>query len=173
MERRLNKKINDYVHTFKTDITDQIKLIANDNKDIENDMVGLINFVYEYNRFEFHKNDFVKRKRVKNTVPNYERCCAKRASGEQCTRRRKDENQYCGTHSKGTPHGIINDNETISQTVTKIEVTTIDIKGIMYYIDNMGNVYSPEDIVSNAINPKVISKYVKNGDEYSIPELFN
>jgi len=173
MERRLNKKINDYVHTFKTDITDQIKLMVNGNKDIENDMVGLINFVYEYNRFEFQKDDFVKRKRVKNTVPNHERCCAKRASGEQCTRRRKGELQYCGTHSKGTPHGVITDTETTSQKTTKVEVITIDIKGIIYYIDNTSNVYDPEDIIANNINPKIIAKYVKNGDEYSIPELFN
>lgn len=173
MDRRLNKKVNDYVHTFKSDITEKIKMMANENKNTEFDIVGLTNYVYEYGRFEFQKDDFMKRKRVKNTVPNYERCCAKRASGEQCTRRRKDELQYCGTHSKGTPHGIINDMETTSQSTTKVEVNTIDIKGIVYYIDNTGNVYDPEDIVSNNINPKVIAKYVKNGDEYSIPELFN
>jgi hypothetical protein len=173
MERRLNKKINDYVHTFKTDITEKIKSMANENNDSGFDVVGLTNYVYEYGRFEFQKDDFVKRKRVKNTVPNYERCCAKRASGEQCTRRRKDEHQYCGTHSKGTPHGTISDAETISQTTTKVEVTTIDIKGIMYYIDNVANVYDPEDILANIVNPKIIAKYVKDGEVYNIPELFN
>ena len=173
MERRLNKKINDYVHTFKTDITEKIKSMANENNDSGVDVVGLTNYVYEYGRFEFQKDDFVKRKRVKNTVPNYERCCAKRASGEQCTRRRKDEHQYCGTHSKGTPHGTISDAETISQTTTKVEVTTIDIKGIMYYIDNVANVYDPEDILANIVNPKIIAKYVKDGEVYNIPELFN
>ena len=173
MERRLNKKINDYVHTFKTDITEKIKTMTNENNDSGFDVVGLTNYVYEYGRFEFQKDDFMKRKRVKNTVPNYERCCAKRASGEQCTRRRKDEYQYCGTHSKGTPHGTISDAETIYQTTTKVEVTTIDIKGIMYYIDNVSNVYDPEDIVANIVNPKIIAKYVKDGEVYNIPELFN
>ena len=173
MERRLNKKINDYVHTFKTDVTEQIKKMMNGNNESEFDIVGFTNYVYEYDRFEFQKDDFVKRTRVKNTVPNYERCCAKRASGEQCTRRRKDELQYCGTHSKGTPHGIISDIDTISQKTTKVEVTTIDIKGIAYYLDNTCNVYDPIDIVSNVLNPRIIAKYVKNGDEYSIPELFN
>mgnify|MGYP005988152997 CR=1 FL=1 len=173
MERRLNKKINDYVHTFKTDVTEQIKNMTNGNNGSEFDIVGFTNYVYEYGRFEFQKDDFVKRTRVKNTVPNYERCCAKRASGEQCTRRRKDELQYCGTHSKGTPHGIISDIDTISQKTTKVEVTTIDIKGIVYYLDNTCNVYDPIDIVSNVLNPRIIAKYVKNGDDYSIPELFN
>jgi hypothetical protein len=54
-----------------------------------------------------------------------------------------------------------------------VEVTTIDIKGIIYYIDNTCHVYDPEDIVANNVNPKIIAKYVKNGDVYSIPELFN
>jgi hypothetical protein len=114
----------------------------------------------------------MKRKRVKNMVPTYERCCAKRANGEQCTRRKKDEFQYCGTHSKGTPHGIISDKEPIN-TTTKIEVSAIDIKGIVYYLDQNSNVYDTEDIISNQKNPRIIAKYEKIGEEYSIPELFS
>ena len=41
----------------------------------------------------------------------------------------------------------------------------------IYYIDNQQNVYQPEDIIVNKINPRVIAKYVKNGNTYSIPEL--
>ena len=72
----------------------------------------------------------------------------KEASGEQCTRRKKDGCQYCGTHSKGTPHGIVNENEP-TNTTTKIEVSAIDIKGIVYYLDNKENVYDTEDIIAN------------------------
>ena len=131
-----------------------------------------MNFIYQYNNFEITKEDFMKRKRVKNMVPVYERCCAKRANGQQCTRRKKDDSQYCGTHSKGTPHGVMNENETVSN-VTKVEVSAIDIKGIVYYLDNDGNVYDTEDIIANKKNPRIIAKYEKNGDEYSIPSLFN
>ena len=84
---------------------------------------------------------------------------------------RKIEYQYCGTHSKGTPHGIITDKEPII-TTTKIEVSAIDIKGIVYYLDNKGNVYDTEDVISNIKNPRIIAKYIKNGDDYSIPSLF-
>ena len=119
-----------------------------------------------------NKDDFMKRKRVKNMVPVYERCCAKRANGQQCTRRKKDEYQYCGTHSKGTPHGIITDTEPIN-TETKVEVSAIDIKGIVYYLDVNDNVYDTEDIISNQKNPRIIAKYLKIGDQYSIPELFS
>ena len=37
----------------------------------------------------------------------------------------------------------------------------------------MINVYDTEDIISNQKNPRVIAKYEKNGEEYSIPELFS
>jgi hypothetical protein len=46
-----------------------------------------------------------------------------------------------------------------------------DIKGIVYYIDKSNNVYQAEDIISNKINPKIIAKYVKEGENYSIPEF--
>jgi len=169
MERRLNKKINDYVHEFKTNLVGKIQTISGTENNSE--MTELINYVYQYNNFELNKDDFMKRKRVKSMVPVYERCCAKRASGEQCTRRKKDECQYCGTHSKGTPHGIMSDQEPVA-TTKKVDVDAIDIKGIVYYLDDIGNVYDTEDVVANVKNPRIIAKYEKNGDEYSIPDLF-
>lgn len=170
MERRLNKKINDYVHTLKTDLVEKIKLYQ--STDTQIDMMELINYVYQYDKLEINKEDLMKRKRVKSTVPVYDRCCAKRANGEQCTRRKKDECQYCGTHVKGTPHGILNDNET-PVTTKKVDIHAIDIKGIIYYLDAVENVYDTEDIISNKKNPRIIAKYIKTGEEYSIPELFN
>ena len=166
MERRISKKVNDYIHNFKNDIAEKIKAMNSA------DSSEIMNFIYQYNNFELTKEDFMKRKRVKNMVPVYERCCAKRANGQQCTRRKKDDSQYCGTHSKGTPHGVMNENETVSS-VTKVEVSAIDIKGIVYYLDNEGNVYDTEDIIANKKNPRIIAKYEKNGEEYSIPSLFN
>jgi len=169
MERRISKKVNDYVHNLKTEVVDKIKQHEN-NIDSEI-LLDVMNFIYKYQNFELSKEDFMKRKRVKNMVPNYERCCAKRANGQQCTRRKKDESQYCGTHSKGTPHGIMSDTD-VTSTITKVEVSAIDIKGIIYYLDDKGNVYDTEDIISNKKNPRVIANYVKNGDEYNIPSLF-
>lgn len=170
MERRLNKKINDYVHNFKTELVEKIKTTQTTSPSHE--MMELINYVYQFDNLEINKDDLMKRKRVKSTVPVYDRCCAKRANGEQCTRRKKEDCQYCGTHTKGTPHGILNDSES-APTTKKVDVQAIDIKGIIYYLDNNNNVYDTEDIVSNKKNPRVIAKYVKTGNEYSIPELFN
>ena len=54
---------------------------------------------------------------------------------------------------------------------TKVEVWAQDIQGIVYYIDKFNNVYDTADIIKNQVNPKIIAKYVKTGESYSIPEL--
>jgi hypothetical protein len=131
----------------------------------------LLQFIYDYDRLTFNKEDFQKRKRVKNFVPIFDRCSAKRASNEQCTRRKKEGCEYCGTHLKGTPHGIVDNQNESKNTTQKIEVYAQDIQGIIYYIDKTSNVYQAEDIINNKVNPKIIAKYVKNGENYSIPEF--
>ena len=37
------------------------------------------------------------------------------------------------------------------------------LMGIIYYIDNNNNVYDPQDILDNKINPIVIAKWKKKG----------
>jgi len=164
MERRINKRVDTYMTNFKENIKDKMELLG-----VKNDV--LLQYVYDYNRIEFTQDDFMKRKRVKNVVPIFDRCCAKRANGEQCTRRKRVEEEYCGTHMKGIPHGIIDSKENTKDTTFKVEVWAQDIQGIIYYIDKTGNVYKAEDIVNNIVNPKIIAKYNKNGDHYSIPEF--
>jgi len=118
----------------------------------------------------------MKRKRVKSVVPMYERCSAKRANGEQCTRRKKDGETYCGTHIKGTPHSIMDESECETPTTknVKVDIWAQDIKGIIYYIDKAGNVYDTEDIMKIDKYPKrVIAKYHQDeSGKYSIPSMF-
>ena len=163
MERRINKKIYNYIQNFKSDIVEKIK---SDNTNIQ---AEVINYIYNYNKLEINNDDLTKRKRVKNTVPIFERCCAKRANGEQCTRRKKTNCNFCGTHSKGTPHGVINDtSDTNNETTIKKELSVVDIKGIVYYIDDEKNVYNTSDVLSNKENPRIVANYEKNGDSYEI-----
>ena len=168
MEKRLNKKVESYITTFKDNIREKTTNMGISKNEQVNQ---LLQYIYDYDRLSFNKEDFQKRKRIKNFVPIFDRCCAKRASEEQCTRRRKIDSEYCGTHLKGTPHGVIDMQDEPKSTNHKIEVYAQDIQGIVYYIDNNSNVYQTEDIVSNKINPKIIAKFVKNGDTYSIPEF--
>jgi hypothetical protein len=168
MERRLNKKVETYITSFK----DNIREKATQMGMTKNEQVNqLLQYIYDYDRLSFIKEDFQKRKRVKNFVPIFDRCCAKRASNEQCTRRKKEGCEYCGTHLKGTPHGIVDAQNEQKNTTQKIEVYAQDIQGIVYYIDKNNNVYQAEDIISNKVNPKIIAKYVKDCEIYSIPEF--
>lgn len=164
MERKINKKIEVYLTKFKDSIRDK----ATEEHNIDN----LLKYIYEYDRLTIDKEDLANRKRIKNVVPFCDRCSSKRANNEQCTRRKKDGHEYCGTHIKGTPHGIINENGELDIISTqKVEVWAQDIQGIIYYLDKNMNVYQTEDIVSNKQQPKIIAKYVKNGDTYHIPEF--
>jgi hypothetical protein len=168
MERRINKRIENYVTNFKDDIRKKAETLGlvNDLK-----LSQIVQYVYDYERLSLAKEDFMKRKRVKNAVHLSDRCCARRASNEQCTRRKKDGCEYCGTHLKGTPHGICDSGDNDKPQGHKIEVWVQDIQGIVYYIDKNNNVYQAEDIIVNKVNPKIIAKYVKHGDVFSIPEF--
>ena len=114
----------------------------------------------------------------------HERCCALRANNEQCTRRKKNSEKFCGTHIKGIPHGEISNDNKNFQTIVKKEIWAQDINGIIHYIDDENNVYEHTDIINNIMNPKIIAKYEKitkttiekdkvNEEQiYSIPSLF-
>ena len=168
MERRLNKKAETYITTFKDSIREKATQLGMTKNDQVNQ---LLQYIYDHDRLSFNKEDFQKRKRVKNFVPVFDRCCAKRASDEQCTRRKKDGCEFCGTHLKGTPHGVVDESNEPKNNTQKVDVWAQDIQGIVYYIDKNMNVYQAEDIISNKINPKIIAKYVKTGEIYSIPEF--
>lgn len=170
MEKRVAKKVQSYFSDFKGKIRQKALELGISKQDKVN---SLLEFICDYNQLSLDTLDFVKRKRVKNVVPYFDRCCAKRADAAQCTRRRKNATDvFCGTHLKGTPHGIIDQNDdTQEKTTQKVEVWAQDIQGIIYYIDKNMNVYQAEDIVNNKVNPSVIAKYEKNGDVFSIPQF--
>jgi hypothetical protein len=169
MEKRSEKKINLYMSNYKENIK---------NKAIELGLInnpqcnGLIQYIYDEENLKLTKEDFMKRKRCKNNINMYDRCCAKRANGDICSRRKKEGSDYCGTHIKGTPHGIIEkDEHNKINTKEKVEVFAQDINGIIYYIDDKNNVYDIEDILKNIENPKIIAKYLKVENKYTIPDF--
>jgi len=176
MEKRVTKKIEIHQVDFKNEIKkwfeeSDCKIISKTHNDIVIDKTNdFLTFMYDYNSLSLSKEDFQKRTRIKNVVPNFNRCIAKRANGDQCTRRKNENSKLCGTHNKGSPHGLFVDedfNEEESKEMN-VQVWVEDIKGINYYIDANNNVYSSEDIYSNKKNPKVISKWKKEGSSYII-----
>ena len=165
VEAKLNKKIIRELDYFKEELKNVICSFEN-----ESDKTSMLEAVNNLKFSGITSDDLKKRKRVKNVVPYFDRCLGKKSDGSQCTRRRKDGKELCGTHSKGIPYGKVNDTV---ETVKKITVFAKEIRGIVYYIDEEGNVYDTEDVYQNKNNPKIIAKYsiVKKEDgqdEYSI-----
>lgn len=167
MEKRLNTKFDAYIKNFKDGIRDTVSKLLMPQEQA----ATLMEYVYEYERLVLEKEDFIKRKRVKNSIPENNRCLAKRATGEQCTRRRKVECEFCGTHSKGTPHGLIAQADTNTPAIQNIEVFAQEINGIVYYLDQYQNVYNTEDIMSSKENPSIIAKWERIDGVYKIPSM--
>lgn len=165
MEKRVIQNVQQQISVFKKKLHEKI---LSEDEDI-------LDFINNF-EIELTKEHFMKRKRVKNVVPYHERCQAKRANGERCTRRKREEDgHFCGTHLKNQPHGVISGDEpedSVEPTTKNIIVHTQDIKGIIYYIDDFENVYDPVDITNGIKNPKIVAKYkLKEDGTYSIPEF--
>ena len=139
MENRIRKKVNTYLNDFKDEIMKSLT-----SKQMSE--VDMLNFVSTYPRLVLEEDDFSKRKRVKNHVPQYDRCVAKRADGQQCTRRKKEDTYYCGTHMKGTPHGEIN--KDMAKQKRKVELTIKYENGIPHYTDDNGKIYPAEYVLN-------------------------
>lgn len=199
MERRVNKCINEYTSGLKLNVKKEIikiiELTKSENytaEKTENMLKGLLQYVCDYDKCELKASDFEKRKRSKNNIPIHEQCMAKKANNSRCTRRKRENSEFCGTHIKGTPHGVIGENvennekDAVNDSTSnekslgsvseqdpnsqhkKVEVWLEDIGGIMHYIDNNYNVYENEDIIKGVVNPRIIYKYEKdyvNGEE--------
>lgn len=161
METRIQNKIDDHLRNFKRSL--QQWMIDNGGK-IEdslgnNKSAEFMQLLFDFEGLVLTKEDFQRRKRVKNQVPKNDRCCAKRANGEQCTRRKLD-GMFCGTHKKGSPHGIVSsDQDQQSLVLEKVEIWMQEVNGINYFVDAEHNVYSPEDIVSNKQDPSIIGRW--------------
>ena len=186
MERRVTQKVDTHVRGIKTQIEkhvvaalEKVNCELEDNKEMKKKvnsiLTEMMREIYDVPQIILGPEDFAKRKRAKNVVPFYDRCKANRANNEQCTRRKRAGSLFCGTHSKGTPHGIVETEGHVNEGGKQIQVCAVEISGIMYYVDGVDNVYEAEDIMQNKPNPKVIAKYEKNIDSdgnnvYTIPE---
>ena len=169
----LREKINEELQSITSYLTEgelTIDILNNIKKNIIQD-------VYNYENLNLNEDDFKKRKRVKNTINLECRCNALRANKMQCSRRKLGENDFCGTHLKGQPHGIISEKKQTPKSSSHIQLWAEEIKGIWYYIDDKGNVYNTNEILVNNPTPSIIAKYETSIEEtsgekiYTIPEF--
>lgn len=173
MERRLTKKIQNHSDNLKEDIK---KWFRDNNLEFIQTESGInyMNkfdiFMSNYENITFSKEDFLKRKRIKNMAPQQDRCTARRADSSQCTRRKKSGEHFCGTHIKGTPHGKITASGEAIPTKKKIDVWTEEIKGIHTYIDSDGNVYNTVHVMQNKEDPEIVGRWEKIDGSYVIKD---
>lgn len=174
MEKRISRKVEDYLSSFKQDIK---KLMIDYNLHESDNGKILLQSILDKPNLAFTPEDFIKRQRAKNTVNILERCSAKRANGELCSRKKKKNSIFCGTHCKGTPYGSIdnpNDHINLSDNISihppsnptppqlKINISTTEVEGIIYYVDDNHNAYSMEDILLNKNNPQIIGTIIND-----------
>lgn len=160
----VEKNVNMFISNAFATLKHEIKQIANTNNETH---TKILQYICDYPTPTIGELPPPK-KRVSTQVHLSDRCCALRADGKQCTRRKKNEgSEFCGTHLKGAPYGIYKptDHSNGSQKQT---VWTQDIKGIIYYIDDKGNVYATEDIVSKKTNPRIYAKYIITDGKYTL-----
>ena len=160
MEKNIRTKVQDHNEEMKQNIqkwfsTNEAHLFVG-NEDKTNDFIQYMN---DFPNLILSKEDFQKRKRLKNSVPDYNRCVALKCNGERCSRKQKNEFvQFCGTHLKGANYGTT---EQLQQgnKIEKIQLWLQEINGISRYIDKNNNIYCMEDILNSKENPRIIGKY--------------
>ena len=94
MERNIKDKIEQHSKSFKDNINkwlDNYEIIDKDGNNIKN---KFLHFVYDFENLNLEGDDFQKRKRIKNVIPNYDRCGALRCNKERCTRKKKQVNYF-------------------------------------------------------------------------------
>ena len=100
--------------------------------------------------------------------PPNERCTAIRAGGQQCTRRRKENTTFCGTHIRyGQAKCSSNNVFSLSTTQTEDDKpanvgstrtlhAVVSSSGIPQFVDDGSNIWCAEDVCSEHINPRKI-----------------
>jgi len=106
-----------------------------------------------------------KKKRKKNRILDKdELCMAKKADGHQCTRRRKDNNEFCGKHLNNLKFGRIDDDDKYKDTNKYIKTMHEKINGIDYLVDINNTVYSFDKNNPTVIGTKIDDKLILVAD---------
>tara|TARA_B100000886_G_scaffold318961_1_gene259363 strand:+ start:372 stop:890 length:519 start_codon:yes stop_codon:yes gene_type:complete len=172
MEKNIRAKVSEHNQEFKMNVQRWIEsktacvMIQGENKTSE-----FLQYMNDFPDLELDPQDFQKRKRVKNNVPDYNRCIALKCNGERCSRKQKqDGTLFCGTHLKGANYGTIQQTN-LPKKQEQIQLWLQEINGISRYIDKNHNIYCTEDILNTNPKPRIIAKYGvhANGQYFMIP----
>lgn len=155
MNSKTYKVLTTWFDNFKKELINNLE--EDDDFDVEEFVEN-----YKLPRFE-------KKTRNKTIIPDEERCCALISNSKQCSRRIKDDGRFCGTHQKGTPNGVIDDETSNGvKRRKKVEVNIINVNGVSYTVGLDGTVYDNVDILNNVDNPKKIGTCVEKEGDYEL-----
>lgn len=95
-----------------------------------------------------------------------ERCIAIRAAGQQCTRRRKGDTNFCGTHVLYGQTEKANVSDNVSSTPLTLKPpragtdravrAAVSSSGIPQFVDDNGEKWCAEDVCSEQVNPRKV-----------------
>ena len=116
-----------------------------------------------------------KKKKHKRVLPANEQCLGRKMDFTQCTRKRKDCTEFCGSHNRNLPNGKIGDDGHCFNRVKgkrgrkpknqKLKMDENSIIGIRKYID--GEIYLVDEstnvVFSYKENKPIILGYLNNG----------
>jgi hypothetical protein len=160
---KLNQKIKNFIDVFKVQIKAKMS-------ELDLNLVAFSQFIDTLPTLTLDADDVAKRKRQQNVIPDANRCLARLANQTQCTRKKVFTHNVCGTHLKNIPFGLIDNS--VSVNLRQLDVSCIEIRGIVYFIDAYHNVYDPQAVLANQLNPPIIAKAVIGLDgDVHIPEL--
>jgi hypothetical protein len=127
-----------------------------------NGKIVSLNELYEKYCIDDLKIDYTKKKKRKKNkqLSKDELCMAKKADGCQCTRRRKDTNEYCGKHLGNLKFGRIDDDEKYKDKEKYIKTMHEKINGNDYLVDENNVVYSFDKNNPTVLGAKIDGKLV-------------
>lgn len=166
IENNVNTYYNKQFSEFKQHIITLLK-----NHPLHEPLTPIIQHISDTKNMPSDSNLFAPKKRQTSKIDSGSQCCALTDKGTQCSRKRKGDNIYCGTHdpterAKKIKHILQPSNQTTNTKTTRIAIHEQIINGIHYYIDNIGNVYCHGDIILDKNNPSIIANWTSNTDEY-------
>ena len=113
-------------------------------------------------------NATIKCKKNKKTIlASSEICVARKADGQRCTRKRRENYEYCGKHSSHLKYGRADDNKPSDTTDEKYVMTWHEnIDGTDYLVDDQNVVYT-----YNLENPEIVGKKNVEGKLIMLNEI--
>ena len=109
----------------------------------------------KYISFDCNSPKYEKKK--KNNICKSEQCLAKKANGSQCSRRKKFDHNFCGSHIKSLPYGMVDNYTEIGSNSSDnidnnyIETWVDPILGSGYLVDKNNIVYT-----NNIDDPQIV-----------------